>query len=142
MKKGILQLILLPCLNKHLIKSFNSEIRSKAKDNENWNVWERSSAKEKGSSHLLLPPYPSITLVPLSAHVFIREGGGGHLSLAFPRLIAAKKITAPDAFVLCIGVINRKVVKCQLSSGHQVHIAGGIRLALSSSRDSSSCRVH
>lgn len=81
MKKGILQLILLPCSNKHLIKSFNSEIRSKAKDNENWNVWERSSAKEKGSSHLLLPPYPSITLVPLSAHVFIWEVGGGVICL-------------------------------------------------------------
>lgn len=65
--EGDFPLILLSCLRKYLIKFFKSELRSEAKDNESWNVWERSCATEKGSSHLLSPSYPSIIPVPLSA---------------------------------------------------------------------------
>lgn len=110
--KGILQLILLSCSNKYLIKSFNSEIRSEAKDNENWNVWERSPAKEKGSSHLLSPSYPSIILVPLSAHVSIRRERS-HLSHAFqPK--RGEVNNGLEAFIFHINIINGE--GCQMST--------------------------
>lgn len=138
--KGILQLILLSCSNKYLIKSFNSEIRSEAKDNENWYIQERSPPKEKGSSHLLSPSYHSIILVLLSAHVFIRRERS-HLSCAFqPK--CAEVNNGLEAYIFHINIINRKVVKCQLSQGQQVQITGCAHLVLSSSRASSSCGIY
>lgn len=140
-KKRILQLILLSCSNKYLIKSFNSEIRSEAKDNENWNVWEGSPAKEKRSSHLLSPSYPSIILVPLSARVFIRRGEEPFVS-GVPAWECGEVNNGLEAFTFHINIINRKVVKCQLSQGQQVQITGCAHLVLSSSRASSSCDIY
>lgn len=138
--QGIFQLILLSWANSYLIKCFNSEIRSQAKDNENWNVWERSPAKEKGSSHLLSPSYPSIILGPLSARVFIRRERS-HLSRAF--LSGCGEVNnGREAFIFHINIINRKALKCQRSQGQQVQITGWAHLVLLFSRASSSCDIY